>query len=167
LSILRKSVDWQARCRHEARSQAYNKLKNHDLSHTCLILIKNQTRSRASWQRACRHGQPPKQARPSRLFFRNPLAIAGLVFGSHWRPHRRGPARPAYTPLQPGRPCPCGSPLLWGWTRPGVTLPGMGRWAAVLPRFLQLLAGRPHARPFSCLKLTSGFTRSKTVMTRP
>lgn len=32
------------------------------------------------------------------MFFRNPLAVAGLVFGSHWRPHRRGPARPAYPP---------------------------------------------------------------------
>ena len=43
LSILRKSIDWQARCRHEARSQTYNKLKKHDLSRTRPTLIKNQT----------------------------------------------------------------------------------------------------------------------------
>jgi|ERR1700733_9360726 hypothetical protein len=43
LSILRKSIDWQARCHHEARSQTYNKLENHDFSRTRPTLIKNQT----------------------------------------------------------------------------------------------------------------------------
>ena len=99
MSILRKSVDWQARCRHEAPSQAYNKLKNHDLSHTCLTLIKTKPGLGQAGSELVATDSPPKQARPSRLFFRNPLAVAGLVFGSHWRPHRRGPARPAYTPF--------------------------------------------------------------------